>query len=305
MNIIFMGTPDFAVPTLQRIIDDGHTVTSVFTQPDKPVGRKQVLTPPPVKALALSRGIAVHQPDTLKGEEMAALIASQSPDVIVVVAYGKLLPQSVLDIPRLGCINVHGSLLPKYRGAAPIQWSVINGEKQTGVTTMYMARGLDTGDMILKSAVDIGENETSGQLHDRLSAVGAELLSQTIKLLEQGDAPREAQDDAQSCYAPMLDKTIAKVDFGKTSAQVHNHIRGMSPWPVAFTEVQGKILKLHSSVLAQGKGASGELLSEKQLIIACGSGAVEITEVQFDGSKRMTGEEFLRGHRLAKGTIIG
>ncbi|MFA9381734.1 MAG: methionyl-tRNA formyltransferase, partial [Acetanaerobacterium sp.] len=212
MNIIFMGTPEFAVPCLEALIRDGHTVTSVFTQPDKPVGRKQVLSAPPVKQLALAHGIPVHQPVSLKREEVVRLIAEQHPDVIAVTAYGKLLPQTVLDIPRLGCINVHASLLPRYRGAAPIQWSVINGETVTGVTTMYMAAGLDTGDMICKKEISIASDETAGELHDRLKEIGAQALSETLELVKLGSAPRIPQNDADSCYAPMLDKGLARVN---------------------------------------------------------------------------------------------
>lgn len=302
MNIIFMGTPEFAVPCLDILVKDGHTVTSVFTQPDKPVGRKQVLTPPAVKVLAQSLGIPVYQPNTLKGEETAAMIAAQNPDVIVVTAYGKLLPKSVLEIPKHGCINVHASLLPKYRGAGPIQWSVINGEQKTGVTTMYMAQGLDTGDMILKRATAIGPEETAGELHDRLSILGAQLLSETLRLVAEGKAPREVQNDAESCYAPMLSKELGLIDFSKPAPEVHNLIRGLSPWPVAYTLLDGRALKVHRARISDRKGENGVLLEDGALIIGCGGNtAVELLEVQYEGGKRMTAELFLRGHRLQKG----
>ncbi len=304
MNVIFMGTPEFAVPCLTVLLRDGHTVTSVFTQPDKPVGRKQTLTAPPVKEAALARGIPVYQPNTLKGEAMAELILGQAPDIIAVTAYGKLLPQSVLDIPRLGCINVHGSLLPKYRGAAPIQWSVINGETVTGITTMYMAKGIDTGDMILKREAAIGPDETAGELHDRLKTVGAELLSETLALLEKGAAPRVPQNDELSSNAPMLDKSLARVDFGKTAIEVHNLIRGLSPWPVAYTTAEGTALKIHRSRVTDESGPVGTLLRGDALIIGCGEKAIELLEVQEQGGKRMSAELYLRGHRLQAGTIF-
>ncbi len=302
MNVIFMGTPEFAVPCLEALIRDGHTVTSVFTQPDKPVGRKQVLTAPPVKQLALAHGIPVHQPTSLKNDEVVSLIRAQKPEAIAVTAYGKLLPKAVLDIPRWGCINVHASLLPAYRGAAPIQWSVINGEPVTGVTTMHMAEGLDTGDMILKKETPILPDETAGELHDRLKEIGAQALSDTLRLLEQDSAPRTQQDDTLSSYAPMLDKSLAQVDFSKTAAQVHNLVRGMSPWPVAYTKLDGRMLKLHKTRILDQGGEAGTLLSDTQLIIGCGKGAVELLEVQYEGAKRMSAELFMRGRRLQKGT---
>lgn len=301
MNVIFMGTPEFAVPCLETLIADGHTVTSVFTQPDKPVGRKQVLTAPSVKQLALAHGITVHQPNSLKREEVISLIQAQQPDVIAVTAYGKILPKAVLDIPRYGCINVHASLLPAYRGAAPIQWSVINGETVTGVTTMYMAEGLDTGDMIIKKETPIAPDETAGELHDRLMIIGAQALSETLKLVEQGKAPRTPQDDALSSYAPMLDKTIARINFSNPAAKIHNLIRGLSPWPVAYAVLDGKMLKVHKSRIVGASGEVGTLLSDDALIIGCGQGAIELLEVQYEGAKRMSAELFLRGRRLKKG----
>ncbi len=302
MNVIFMGTPEFAVPCLDILIKDGHTVTSVFTQPDKPVGRKQVLTSPPVKVLAERHGVPVYQPGTLKGEEIASLISAQHPDVIAVTAYGKMLPKTVLELPQYGCINVHASLLPKYRGAGPIQWSVINGETVTGVTTMYMAQGMDTGDMILKRETPIGPEETAGELHDRLSVIGAQALSETLRLIEAGTAPREAQDDALSSHAPMLSKEMARLDFTKPAHGVHNLIRGLSPWPVAYTVVEDKALKVHRARISDRKGESGVLLDDSALIIGCGDGSsIELLEVQYEGGKRMSAELFLRGHRLQKG----
>lgn len=305
MNIIYMGTPDFAVPSLQRILDDGHNVTSVFTQPDKPKGRGYKLMPPPVKELAEKYNIPVYQPLTLKDEELQNTIKEQNPDVIVVVAYGRILPKAVLDIPKYGCVNVHASLLPKYRGAGPIQWSVINGETVAGVTTMYMGVGLDTGDMILKAPTPIESEETAGELHDRLSRIGAQTISDTLKLIESGDAPRIPQNDEESCYAPMLDKSIAELDFSKTAKELHNLVRGLSPWPVAFTRVDGKILKVHRAVIAAASGEEGTVVNDKRFIVACKNGALEFTEVQYEGGKRMSAEQFLRGHRIEKGTKLG
>lgn len=305
MNVVFMGTPEFAVPTLQRIIDDGHSVLAVYTQPDKPQGRKMVLTPPPVKVLAEQKNIPVFQPNSFKDDEVVSNLRDINPDVIVVVAYGKILPESVLNIPQYGCINVHASLLPKYRGAGPIQWSVINGEAYTGVTTMYMAKGLDTGDMILKAKTPISENETSGELHDRLSVIGAETLSKTLLLLFENKITREKQDDNESCYAPMLTKELSPIDFNKSCEQVHNLIRGLSPWPVATTTFGGKILKIHKSVMHKDKkGIPGEILCDDKLIVACKTGAVELLEVQLEGSKKMTETDFLRGHKICNGELI-
>ena len=228
------------------------------------------------------------------------ILQQLQPELIAVVAYGKLLPKEILELPKYGCINVHGSLLPKYRGAGPIQWSIIDGEKTTGVTTMYMGEGLDTGDMILKKETPIGENETYGELHDRLAVIGAQALVETVELLEQGKAPREKQDDALSCYAPMLDKKIAKLDFAQPATKLHDLIRGLSPWPVAHTTFEGKLLKVHRAVVAQAQGdcgPAGKVLDSKKLIVACGSGALELQQVQLEGGKRISGEDFMRGRK--------
>lgn len=256
LKIVFMGTPDFAVPGLRRLIEDGHEVAGVFTQPDKPKGRKQILTMPPVKKLALEHHIAVFQPQKMRDGSAYAILKDLSPDLIVVVAYGKILPEDILNLPRYGCINIHGSLLPRYRGAAPIQWSVINGEKVTGVTAMQMDAGLDTGDMLGTVQTEIGENETSGELYERLAQLGASLLSQTIADIAAGRAKRTPQDDALSSYAPMLSKELSPIDWHKSAAVVHNQVRGLSPWPGASTRLEGKILKIHRTVLAgAGKGS--------------------------------------------------
>ena len=229
MRIVFMGTPEFAVPCLSRLISDGHAVAGVFTQPDKPQGRGYKLMPPPVKVCALENGLSVYQPAKMRDGQALALLKELSPELIVVVAYGKILPPDILELPPLGCVNVHGSLLPKYRGAAPIQWSVLNGDQTAGVTTMYMAEGLDTGDMILKRETPLGPDETSGELYERLAGLGAQALSETVRLIGEGCAPRVPQDGALATHAPMLTKELARIDWTKPAAEVHNLIRGMNP----------------------------------------------------------------------------
>ena len=303
MRIVFMGTPEFAQASLQKLIETGHNIVGVFTQPDKPKGRGYKLVAPPVKELALEHNIPVYQPEKMKDGTALSILKELNPDLIAVVAYGRILPKDILELPKYGCINVHGSLLPKYRGAGPIQWSVIDGEPVTGVTTMYMGEGLDTGDMILKKETPIGENETYGELHDRLKEIGAEALVETIALIEQGKAPREKQDDSLSSYAPMLDKKIAKLDFNKPAQQLHNLIRGLSPWPVAHTTVGGKLLKVHRAVLSSGKGEPGAVIDNKKFIVACKEGALELLEVQMEGGKRMKGEDFLRGRKPLKAAL--
>lgn len=310
MRMVFMGTPDFAVNSLERLIADGHDIVGVFTQPDKPQGRKMKLTPPPVKQLALTHNIPVFQPDTFKNESQLALLQELNPEVIVVVAYGKLLPGYVLDLPKYGCINVHGSLLPKYRGAAPVQWMVLNGETTAGVTTMYMDRGLDTGDILLVSETEVGENETAGELFDRLAAMGADLISETIKRLPEG-IERKPQDDSQSTYVSVLDKKMSVVDWSKSAQEVHNLIRGLDPWPVAVT-TRGEVrLKLFQSRLT-GKttslpaGSVTEADPKTGLFVACGDGQVlQITEIQMVGKKRMPAGDYLRGHGMEPGTVLG
>lgn len=310
MRIVFMGTPDFAVGSLERLIADGHEIVGVFTQPDKPQGRKMKLMPPPVKQLALAHDIPVYQPETFKNESQLALLQELAPEVIVVVAYGKLLPGYVLDLPKYGCINVHGSLLPKYRGAAPVQWMVLNGEKTAGVTTMYMDRGLDTGDILLVRETAVGENETAGELFDRLAAMGADLISETLDRLPEG-IERTPQDDSQSTYVSMLDKSMAVVDWSKPAQQVHNLIRGLDPWPVALTTRDGGRLKLFQSRMTDHTadvpaGTVVEADPKTGLFIACGDGRVlQILEVQMVGKKRMAAGDYLRGHAIPAGTVLG
>lgn len=305
MRIVFMGTPDFAVPSLQALIDAGHDVCAVYTQPDKPQGRKQILTAPPVKTLALEHDIPVFQPNTLKNEDEQARLRELAPEVIIVVAYGKLLPKAVLDIPPHGCINVHGSLLPRWRGAAPIQWAVIAGDEMAGVTTMQMAEGLDTGDMLLTYETKVGEKETAGELFDRLAQSGAELLTQTLVKLDE-ITPRP-QDDAQSCYAHMLDKQMAVIDWSKSAHEIDCLIRGLNPWPIALTTLSGERLKVFAAEKANGRGEPGTVLEadpKKGLTVACGEGALGLTEIQLVGGKRMKATDFLRGHAIEVGTKL-
>ncbi len=305
MKIVFMGTPEFAVLPLQALIQEKHEVLGVFTQPDKPKGRGYQLASPPVKELALRHGLPVYQPKTLRDGAALDILQELSPELIVVVAYGKILPKEILALPKYGCVNVHASLLPKYRGAGPIQWSILNGETETGVTTMYMAEGLDTGDMILKKKLPIEPDETADELHDRLAVLGAEALLETIRLIQAGTAPRIPQDDSQSCYAPMLSKELSLIDFSKPAQEIHNQIRGLSSWPAAYLMLKGKRLKVYRSRLAEMTGEPGVLLDNRRFIIGCGDGrSVELLEVQPEGAKRMAGSDFLRGRQLPVDTEL-
>lgn len=307
-----MGTPDFAVPCLQALIDNGENVQAVFTQPDKPKGRGYKMLPPPVKSLALTYNIPVYQPLSLKKGEDAEnalnILKELSPDLIIVVAYGKILPKEILELPKYYCINVHASLLPRYRGAAPIQWCVLNGEKETGVTTMLMAEGLDTGDMLLKESVAIGDDETASELHDRLSAVGAELLIKTISAVKVGTITREKQEDSLSNYASMITKDMCPIDFSLSAQQIHNKIRGLSASPCAATMLNGKRLKIFKSTMSDKKKydlAAGTVVNEKDFTVVCGDGyTVTFTEVQSEGGKRMKVSDFLRGNHIEKGICL-
>ncbi len=298
MNIVFMGTPDFAVESLKALVEAGHNIKGVFTKVDMPRGRKMIMTPPEVKVFALEKGLTVYQPATLKDPEVVETIKSLNPDVIVVVAYGKLLPKEVLEIPPLGCINVHGSLLPKYRGAAPIQWTVLNGDKVGGVTTMYMGEGLDTGDMIDKYETEVGENETAGELFDRLATAGAELLLDTLKKLENGTAQRTVQNEEEATYASMLSKSMCVIDWNKSSSEVHNLVRGLNPWPVALTTLGGKKIKIITTRKSDKSGSPGQVVSVNPLTVACGEDSVEILTLQPEGKKAMDSKSFLMGHKL-------
>lgn len=304
LNIVFMGTPDFAVPCLARILADGYAVPGVFTQPDKPVGRHQTLTPPPVKVLAQERGIPVYQPAKLRDGTALELLQKLAPDLIVVVAYGRILPREILDCPRLGCINVHGSILPKYRGAAPIQWTVLNGDDTAGVTTMFMAEELDAGDTILTMTTPVGENETSGELYDRLAPLGAECLSRTLGMFARGEeVPRAPQDASKMSLAPMLEKSMGGLDFSRPAGELHNLVRGLNPWPCAWTTVGGKRLKVLRSTVEEPQGQlgePGEVLDAAggRFVVACGRGALVLLEVQLEGKKAMPGGAYLAGARL-------
>ena len=301
-RVVFMGTPDFAVPALEALIRSGdYEVNLVICQPDKPQGRKQILTAPPVKELAVRHGLQVYQPNSLKNEEAYETIRACAPDFIVVSAYGKILPKNVLDLPRYGCVNLHGSLLPKYRGAAPVQWSVINGDPVSGVTTMLMDVGLDTGDMLLRETVEIGPEETAGELFDRLADLCPALLLKTLKGLEAGEIVPEKQDEAQATYVGMLDKTMAEIDWTKPAKTVHDLIRGLNPWPVAKTKFEGKIFKIYSSRVCEHSiaGECGAMSAgDGRLFVRCGDGALELLEVQLEGAKRMCASDFLRGHSV-------
>ena len=305
MKILYMGTPDFAVKPLKALIENKYDVCGVVTQPDKPVGRKAILTPPPVKIEAENAGIKVYQPQTLKNGEGIEILKETNPDVVIVVAYGKILPKDFLEFSKYGCINIHGSILPKYRGAAPIQRCVLDGEEYAGVTAMQMDVGLDTGDMLLVEKTRIGENETSGELFDRLADMGAQLLIKTLDKLQKGELKPEKQNDEESTYASMLDKSMSPVDWNNSAQQVHNQIRGLDPWPVALTVYNGKTLKLFRSYLTDslGSGEAGTVKAVKEgLAVFCGDGkTVIITEVQYEGKKRMKAADFLRGNPIPDG----
>ena len=295
-----MGTPDFAVPCLKRIISDGHEVSAVFSQPDRPKGRGWKLAPTPVKELALAHGLPVFQPVKLKDGAVAAQLKQLVPDVAVVVAYGRILPDDILCAPRLGCINVHASLLPALRGAAPIQWAVIGGDKYTGITTMHMAQGVDTGDIILQKQTEIAESETAGGLFSRLSEMGADVLSETLRLLESGAAPRIPQDHSRATFAPMIKKEMAALDFTKQPQGLCNLVRGLNPSPMARTTVDGKIVRVLSAAPAEGfSGSPGQILGTGRFIVACKNGAVEFLTVRPEGKKTMGGGDFIRGWRGA------
>ena len=302
MRIFFMGTPDFAEASLRALIEAGHEICGVFTQPDKPKNRGMKLTECPVKILAKAHDIPVYQPVKLRDGTAEALLRSLKPELIVVVAYGRILPPALLSIAPLGTINIHGSLLPKYRGAAPVQWAVLNHEKVTGVTSMYLAEGMDTGDIIDVRETEVGETETSGELYTRLAGIGAELLCDTVEKIGNGTAGRTKQDDAQATIAPMLTKEMSPVDFTKTRTEVVSQILGLDPWPCATAEWNGTVFKLFRAVSGEDKTdcAPGEIVSggKNGLEVACGDGTVIIRELQAPGGKRMAASDYLRGHPL-------
>lgn len=307
MKIIFMGTPEFSVPCLEALIKSENEVVGVFTQPDKPKGRGYEMTPPPVKVCAVGNNIPVFQPVSMRDGEALEIINSLNADLIIVVAFGKILPKDILESVKYGCINIHASLLPKLRGAAPIQWSIINGECETGVTSMQMDVGLDTGDMLIKKSIPITENMNAGELHDALSVMGAEVLIETINNIDNLNP--EKQNDELSNYAPMLSKELCPIDFSKSAQEVHNKIRGLSPWPVATTKINGKNYKIHKSQILSEEfvGKTGEIVdNNNRLVVVCGDGvSLEILEIQAEGKRKTDTASFLRGHKIEKGTIIG
>ena len=300
MRVVFMGTPDIAATCLSKILEDGFEVVGVYTQPDRPKGRGMKMVYSPVKEVALAHDLPVFQPENFREDETVAELKALQPDVVAVVAYGRILPQKVLDIAPKGFINIHASVLPQYRGSAPYQWAVLDGQKETGVTAMYLCREMDAGDMIDVSKTPIGENETAGELLDRLAVLGAELLSKTLTRVEKGEAEGVPQDASKATYAPMLDKSMCDIDWTKTAQQVHNHVRGLHPWPVATTVLGGVKFKIHATVVVEGSGEPGTILglTKTGLQIACGEGAIEIRSLQVEGGKRMAAPDYFRGHPL-------
>lgn len=313
MKIIFMGTPDFSVGPLEALIEAGHEILLVVTQPDKKKGRGKEVQFPPVKECALKHGIEVFQPIKIKTEESVNKLKEYDADVFVVVAFGQLLSQEILDMPKYSCINIHASLLPKYRGAAPIQRVIIDGEKETGVTTMRMDIGLDTGEMMLKEAVAIDEKETGETLHDKLSAVGSSLIVKTLDLLEKDEITFEKQDDSLSCYAKMLNKELGHIDWNKSAVEIERLIRGLNSWPSAYTSFQGKTLKLWDADVRKYEDADlqnktpGTVVevTKEEIVVVCGSDLLVLREVQLEGKKRMTVKEFLLGRSIEIGTVLG
>lgn len=309
MKVIFMGTPDFAVPCLDMLVKEGHEVCLVVTQPDKPKGRGKKMLFPPVKEKAIEYGIEVFQPVKVKEEEAVEKLRSYNADIIVVVAFGQILPESILNMPKYGCVNVHGSLLPKYRGAAPIQWSVINGDTKTGVTTMYMEKGLDTGDMLLKAEFDISDEDTYGTVHDKMCVMGADVLKETLVKIENGTIVREKQDDALSNYAPMISKETGHIDWNKTSFEIINLIRGLDPVPAAWTVYNGEVLKIWKAVKFECDNSTakcGEIadITKKGFVVKTGDDFVLVTEIQARGGKRMATDAYMRGHAVEKGIVL-
>lgn len=310
MKIVYMGTPDFAVAPLKALYEAGYKISLIVTQPDKPKGRGHKLMPPPVKEFAIEKNIPVYQPLSMKTDEAYERLMQENADLFVVTAYGKILPQRVLDIPPKGCINIHASLLPKYRGAAPIQWSIIKGETKTGITTMMMDAGIDTGDMLLKKETEITETETGESLHDKLAVLGAEAILETLKKLKDGTLSREKQEDAESCYAPMLDKTTGILDFTKSAKELCCLVRGLNSYPYASTTYRGTPFKVICAKAAEGSknAACGEILSvtAEGILVQCTKNeALLITEVQFAGKRKMPVSEYIKGNKLDTGVVLG
>ena len=301
MRVVFMGTPDIAATCLKRILADGFDVVGVYTQPDRPKGRGMKMVYSDVKQVALEHNLPVFQPENFRSDEDVQTLRDLNPDIIAVVAYGRILPQRVLDIPTCGCINIHASLLPQYRGSAPYQWAVLEGLKETGVTAQHMVLEMDAGDVIDVEKTSIGPNETAGELLDRLAVLGADLLSRVLCRAKCGDkCCGTAQCAGDVTFAPMLNKTMCPIDWSKTAQQVHNHVRGLHPWPVATMELQGKKFKVHATKIVEGSGKPGQILglTKTGLKIACGEGAVEVISLQAEGGKRMNAPDYFRGHPL-------
>ena len=306
MRVVFMGTPDFAAASLKKLIDEKYEIAGVFTQPDKPQGRGMEMRFSPVKELALANHLPVYQPEKMRDGTALTLVKELRPDILVVVAYGRILPDEILAVPQYGAINVHGSLLPKYRGAAPIQWAVLNGDRVTGVSTMYLAHDMDAGDVIYREETEIGEFETAGELFDRLMEMGAELLIRTLREIEAGTAPRIPQDHSQASYVKMLDKSICPIDWNKSPREIVKHIYGLQPWPVATMELDGKLFRVfgaaYTDLRTDKKPGSIVRADEEGIAVACEDGqCLQITELQAPGKKRMRAGDFLRGHRITIG----
>ena len=303
MRVVFMGTPDFAAASLQKLIDEKYDIAGVFTQPDKPKGRGMELSFSPVKELALKHDLPVYQPEKMRDGTALQIVKDLNPDILVVVAYGRILPDDILAVPKFGAVNVHGSLLPKYRGAAPIQWAVLNGDKTTGVTTMYLAHDMDAGDVIYTEETEIGEFETAGELFDRLMVMGAQLLDKTLRDIEAGTAPRTPQDHTQVTYVKMLDKSICPIDWNKSPREIVKHIYGLQPWPVATMELEGRSFRVFGAAYTEvktNKAPGSVVKADDCLVMACADGqCLKITELQAPGKKRMQAADFLRGHKIA------
>ena len=295
-----MGTPDIAATCLKKLLADGFDVVGVYTQPDRPKGRGMKMVASPVKELALASNIPVFQPENFREDADVEVLRDLKPDACAVVAYGRILPQRVLDIPAKGCVNIHASLLPQYRGSAPYQWAVLDGLAETGVTAQHMALQMDAGDVIDVAKTPIGENETAGELLDRLAVLGADLLSRTLTRFAEGDVQGVPQNESDVTFAPMLDKSMCPIDWSKTAQQVHNQVRGLHPWPVATMELKGQKFKVHATAVVEGKGQPGEILglTKTGLVIACGEGAIEVRSLQAEGGKRMAAPDYFRGHPL-------
>ena len=305
MRILFMGTPEFAVASLEALLDSGYDVCAVFTKPDKPQGRKKVILPTPVKAFALEHKIKVYQPEKLKTEESFEILKEINPDLIIVVAYGKILPKNFIDFPKFGCINVHGSLLPKYRGAAPIQWSIINGDTVTGVTTMFMDEGLDTGDILMQSNIFINDSDTSEDLKRKMAVLGADTLIKTIKNLDNITPVK--QDNSKATLSPPLDKITGDINWEDSAKKIHDLVRGSNPWPIAHTTLRGKLFKIYKTKVSNKRCTHpGKIVSTSPLVVACGGDtSLELLEVQIEGKKRMPASDFARGYRLSDKMILG